>query len=388
MYKKTQLKCDMFGVGSAVSGGLQAAGNVWAAKETASATRDAAQKSYEGQIAANDANIQIANSTNQANIQMQRETNQANLNLARQQNLWNIDQWNRQNAYNSPANQMKLYKDAGLNPNLLQGSFSPAESLQSADLANQQAPKATAVPFIQNAYGDAAKIQTSGTATAMSYLKDAVKDAASVSKILSEKKNLDIDAEYKPKLNDAELKKAMRQITYMDKVNNWFDKEHAAQLDETLEKVNLLRQQAKLTESQKERNDIQKSLDAFDLEFKNHAKEWIFKMPEQEYKNLRQQFNVMSAQIKKIQTEVDLLDVDRQQKEELLNYVRQHPDMFFGKNLDPGNRLLNYCIDWFFENPSKADKELESMFSFRPKNSNYKQNDYDYQSDNATGMER
>lgn len=36
-------------------------------------------------------------------------------------NEFNLDMWNRQNAYNTPAEQMKRFKDAGLNPNLIYG---------------------------------------------------------------------------------------------------------------------------------------------------------------------------------------------------------------------------------------------------------------------------
>jgi len=41
-----------------------------------------------------------------------------NLNLARMQNQWNIDQWNRENQYNTPINQRRLLREAGLNPDL------------------------------------------------------------------------------------------------------------------------------------------------------------------------------------------------------------------------------------------------------------------------------
>lgn len=71
------------------------------------------------------------------NLQAARETNRTNLQLAREQNQWNLEQWNRENAYNSPANQVQLLKDAGLNPNLYGGAGSTAGQLQSADLANQ-----------------------------------------------------------------------------------------------------------------------------------------------------------------------------------------------------------------------------------------------------------
>lgn len=71
------------------------------------------------------------------NLKAVRETNRTNLQLAREQNQWNLEQWNRENAYNSPANQVQLLKDAGLNPNLYGGAGSTAGQLQSADLANQ-----------------------------------------------------------------------------------------------------------------------------------------------------------------------------------------------------------------------------------------------------------
>lgn len=38
------------------------------------------------------------------------------------QNEYNLRMWNMQNEYNTPANQMKRYREAGLNPNLIYGS--------------------------------------------------------------------------------------------------------------------------------------------------------------------------------------------------------------------------------------------------------------------------
>lgn len=68
----------------------------------------------------------------------QKQTNKANLQLATNQNDWNVQQWERENAYNSPANQVKLLQDAGLNPNIYQGNDATAPNLESADMANQQ----------------------------------------------------------------------------------------------------------------------------------------------------------------------------------------------------------------------------------------------------------
>lgn len=75
-----------------------------------------------------------------AQLQAVRETNKANLDLAKYQNEWNVAQWNRQNAYNTPAMQRQRYEDAGINPYFALGNIQSgnAESLMSADMANQQ----------------------------------------------------------------------------------------------------------------------------------------------------------------------------------------------------------------------------------------------------------
>lgn len=73
-------------------------------------------------------------------LQATRETNKANAELAKYQNEWNLAQWNRQNAYNTPAAQRQRYEDAGINPYFALGNLQSgqAESLNSAEMANQQ----------------------------------------------------------------------------------------------------------------------------------------------------------------------------------------------------------------------------------------------------------
>lgn len=73
-------------------------------------------------------------------LQATRETNKANRELAQYQNEWNLAQWNRMNAYNTPAAQRQRYEEAGINPYFALGNIQSgqAESLNSADMANQQ----------------------------------------------------------------------------------------------------------------------------------------------------------------------------------------------------------------------------------------------------------
>lgn len=51
---------------------------------------------------------------------------------AEQQNAFNVAMWNAENEYNTPANQMRRFQDAGLNPNLIYGQQNTAASAPSA----------------------------------------------------------------------------------------------------------------------------------------------------------------------------------------------------------------------------------------------------------------
>ena len=54
----------------------------------------------------------------------------------------NIQHWNRENAYNTPEQQMKRFKDAGLNPNLMVGQTNTASGMTpSGDVPEAQLPR-------------------------------------------------------------------------------------------------------------------------------------------------------------------------------------------------------------------------------------------------------
>lgn len=56
--------------------------------------------------------------------------------LSRQERDRNIALWNMQNAYNTPAEQMKRFKEAGLNPNLIYNQTNTAGSIGSYSQKN------------------------------------------------------------------------------------------------------------------------------------------------------------------------------------------------------------------------------------------------------------
>lgn len=78
-----------------------------------------------------------SDNANEANIQIARETNALQERMFNQQLQWNLDQWNRNNAYNTPANQVKRFREAGLNPYLMmQGGAGVGQSSGPAAGAN------------------------------------------------------------------------------------------------------------------------------------------------------------------------------------------------------------------------------------------------------------
>ena len=99
-------------------------------------------------------------------LQATRETNKANAELAKYQNEWNLAQWNRQNAYNTPAAQRQRYEDAGINPYFALGNIQSgqAESLNSAEMANQQSGAEAYNHLAQGYQGLAAGISSAGSA--------------------------------------------------------------------------------------------------------------------------------------------------------------------------------------------------------------------------------
>lgn len=74
--------------------------------------------------------------------------------IRKSQRSWALDDWNMQNQYNSPAEQMRRMKEAGLNPNLIYGRMdsSAAGAVRSSD-ALPMKHRQTDFSGLQNAVG-------------------------------------------------------------------------------------------------------------------------------------------------------------------------------------------------------------------------------------------
>lgn len=115
-------------------------------------------------------------SANKANIAAQKLANQGNMELAAYQYDRQLDMWNQYNAYNTPASQMKRYKDAGLNPNLIYGQGSSGNA---SSYPQYEAPTLGAYTGQKSALGV-------GVANALNSLSS----SASVQNLLQQNENL------------------------------------------------------------------------------------------------------------------------------------------------------------------------------------------------------
>lgn len=64
-----------------------------------------------------------------------------NTRLAEKQNQYNIDMWKMQNEYNTPANQMRRYQEAGLNPYLVASQGNSGNAMHAPNQVTPPAPE-------------------------------------------------------------------------------------------------------------------------------------------------------------------------------------------------------------------------------------------------------
>lgn len=76
--------------------------------------------------------------------------NEQNIELEKMRQKHNIDFWNMQNAYNTPAQQMARFREAGLNPHLIYGQGTPGNAQSIAPAAT---PKIQRGNYLQNTLG-------------------------------------------------------------------------------------------------------------------------------------------------------------------------------------------------------------------------------------------
>ena len=129
-----------------------------------------------------------------------------NQEMAERQNRWNLEQWHRENAYNDPAQQMKRFAKAGINPNL---AISGPQSLAASSPA--AAGVAPAQPTDTSMLGAAANPSPwNAMATNAAQVANVVADTklknAQAAKTTGESEGISIDNVYKALHHEQELK--------------------------------------------------------------------------------------------------------------------------------------------------------------------------------------
>ena len=104
-----------------------------------------------------ESNLQAVRETNDLNKQLFYESYRLNKDVFDYQNAANVDFWNMQNEYNTPAQQMSRFAEAGLNPNLIygQGNSGNAGAIQTGSFSVPKAPKMESYQAPVNMYSSA-----------------------------------------------------------------------------------------------------------------------------------------------------------------------------------------------------------------------------------------
>lgn len=203
---------------------------------------------------------------NRTNLQIARETNQQNWNMMTYQNQWNEAQNAKMLAYNTPAEQMKRYDQAGINPYLAASQIVPGN--QQSQLTSAQAPAMQAAQ-VQPVTGMADAIQNSISSAADSMLK------------IAQARDINMDSELKRLAFDSDLEgrkfrnKSDEYNYYLNKQRYDFNFEMQP-LQKMLTQLSITQTaaQTKNVEQQTKLLEVQTKLADFDLGFKNkHAEE-------------------------------------------------------------------------------------------------------------------
>ncbi len=203
---------------------------------------------------------------NRTNLQIARETNQQNWNMMTYQNQWNEAQNAKMLAYNTPAEQMKRYDQAGINPYLAASQIVPGN--QQSQLTSAQAPAMQAAQ-VQPVTGMADAIQNSISSAADSMLK------------IAQARDINMDSELKRLAFDSDLegrkfRNKSDEYDYKLKKQGYDFNFEMQPLQKMLTQLSITQTaaQTKNVQQQTKLLEVQTKLADFDLNFKDkHAEE-------------------------------------------------------------------------------------------------------------------
>lgn len=192
--------------------------------------------------------------TNEQNMRIAQMNNEFNEKMFDKQIAYNKEMWNAENEYNTPAQQAKRLREAGLNPALIMGSGNTGTAGSAGGIS---AP--TASPVQMNApQFDTTPLQNGIQAYQQNKLANRIADqdiALKQQQIQQSKEQMQLEnrkvfADMIDKISTSNLKD--KQAVYQQLINNWFERDkqqqaerHAADVEQI--KATTLREEAQAT---------------------------------------------------------------------------------------------------------------------------------------------
>lgn len=286
----------------------------------------------------NIANILMNSHNNKQNAKQWKEYANLQRELQSSQNAWNLAQWNRQNEYNSPANQMNLLRQAGLNPNLVYGNLAGASagSLESAG-ANISSPTPNNATQVSG-FGDL------GVQIGNQMMQKELNDA-NIEQINTETESQKIDNAKK----QFELNK--QEETYKNQQDN-------------IKSITDLNN-SKSDEIQKNLGLIEANIRYMDAKEKSQTLENLFNE-----KTFEDRVKIVSSQLKLNQAQTRVLNKTLQKISQEIKTLKAQEDLFWNQSLKASSENMNIVLQGQIMEFYKKFTQPEELYRLVSQNGN------------------
>ena len=162
--------------------------------------------------------------------------NSTNVQLAREQREWDYKMWKENNEYNTPQNQMKRLRDAGLNPGLAMSNGLIGNGLSSQTAGGQTAPTVDYSPIAQGLRNSVDLYQQKRMQDAqISNLNEQTVNQSIKNRYENQRQIIEIDKLLSEKgLSDSQREYYTQERDRLVEENKWIDKRNSSNIHKTM----------------------------------------------------------------------------------------------------------------------------------------------------------
>ena len=162
--------------------------------------------------------------------------NSANIQLAREQREWDYKMWKENNEYNTPLNQMKRLRSAGINPGLAMSNGLMGNGLSSQSAGGQTAPMVDFSPIAQGIQNSVDLYQQKRMQDAqISKLNEETVNQSIKNRYENQRQIIEIDKLLSEKgLSDATREYYQQERNRLVEENKWIDKRNSSNIHKTM----------------------------------------------------------------------------------------------------------------------------------------------------------